>query len=270
MNNTMTVQKGTSTLKLAAPVRPPAVTRDGRAQAECASLLDAVRAGDPAEVMALLAAGADLDEKDGDGWTALMLVTVKGHLDVARELLNAGADLHAKNGKGWAALRLAVSMDDAEALRLLLEAGADVNSRDAVGDTALLQAAREGSIESLRLLLAHGADVNVSNDSGETALKSASCHGYHEIARLLRDAGASGQQAETGEAELFDDEELGQLMKQIEALAPAPAAPTETAAEQSPAPVAPAGGVLERLAAAVEALRPTVRAAPPRVSIAEA
>jgi len=279
MNNTAISQNGNSNLRLATNANLTGLTQRGGGQASAdsgphasASLLDAIRAGDPEEVKALLAAGADANVRDGEGWTALMLVTVKGHLEVARALLNAGADVHAKNQKGWAALRFAVSMDDAEALRLLLEAGADVNGQDAEGDTALMQAAREKSMESLKLLLAHGADVNVRNRSGETALKIAARHGYHEIIRALKEAGADsadGHHAEADEAGLFSDGELEQLMERIEGLTCA-AAPSETSVEQALVPVAPAPGVLERLAAALEALRPGVQAAAPRVSIPDA
>ena len=219
---------------------------------------------------ALLAAGADANVRDGEGWTALMLVTVKGHLDVARELLNAGADVQAKNQKGWTALRFAVSMDDAEALRLLLEAGAEVDEQDAEGDTALMQAAREKSMESLKMLLARGADVNVRNRSGETALKIAARHGYHEIIRTLKEAGAADVDGHNAEIEgLFSEGELQQLMEKIEGLTPV-ADPADSCGEQALVPAAPAPSVLERLATALEALRPGAQALAPKVSIADA
>jgi excisionase family DNA binding protein len=279
MNNTATGQNGTSNLRLAMTATLSGPTQHGNGQESAgsgphagAALLDAIRAGDPDEVKELLSAGADANVKDGEGWTALMLVTVKGQLDVARELLYAGADVHAKNQKGWTALRFAVSMDDAEALRLLLEAGADVNGRDAEGDTALMQAAREKSMASLRLLLAHGADVNVRNRSGETALKIATRHGYHEIVRALKEAGADGADGQNTEADgvgLFSEGELQQLMEKVEGLSPV-AAPADTSAEQALVSVAPAHGVLERLAAALEALRPGAQTAAPPVSIRDA
>src|SRR5205085_457594 len=156
------------------------------------------------------------------------------------------------------------------ALRLLLEAGADVNGQDAEGDTALMQAAREKSMESLRLLLAHGADVNVRNHSGETALKIAAHHGYHEIVRALKEAGAVGADGHNAGAEgLFSEVELQQLMEKVEGLTSV-AAPADTSAQQALVSVAPAPGVLERLAAALEALRPRVQTAAPPVSISDA
>jgi excisionase family DNA binding protein len=283
MSNTTAGQNGTSNLRLATATNLAEITQHGNGQGRAgaqagAALLEASREGDPDEVRALLAAGADPNVRDGEGWTALMLVTVKGHLDVARELLAAGADPHAQNHKGWTALRFAVSMDDAEALRLLLEAGADVNERDAAGATALMQAAREKSAESLRLLLAHGADVNVRDHSGETALMVAARYGYHEIVRALREAGADGAEDFKAEAQgLFSDNELQQLMEKVEGLSPVAGlagVPAEATAdgsvEQALAPVAATPGALERLAIALEALRSQQPAAAPRVSIADA
>jgi excisionase family DNA binding protein len=279
MNNTANGQNGTPNLRLATAANLTGLAQHGGGQGRPASgphagaaLLTAVRSGDHDEVKALLAAGADPNVSDDEGWTALMLVTVKGHLDVARELLTAGADVHAKNHKGWTALRFAVSMDDAEALRLLLETGADVNEPDAEGDTALMQAAREKSTESLRLLLANGADVNLRNRSGETALKIATSHGYHDIVRVLKEAGAGGADGPAAEADgvgLFSEGELQQLMEKIEGLSPV-AAPADTSGEQALVPAAPAPGVLERLAAALEALRPGAQPAARQVSIADA
>ena len=53
--------------------------------------------GDPAAVEALLDRGADVDAKDIDGRTALMLAIQNGHLDVVKALIAKGADVNAKD-----------------------------------------------------------------------------------------------------------------------------------------------------------------------------
>lgn len=297
MNGLSGNQNGKSTLSLAASrnlatlIQPASGEAfEDRAQAtppgkiKGTALPHAVREGDLPRVKELLAGGADPNTKDGDGWTTLMFATVKGHMEVARALLGAGADVRAKNAKGWTALRFAVSMDDTEAIRLLLEGGADVNDIDNEGDTALMQAAREKSIESLKLLLAHGADTGIRNYSGETALKIAARHGHPDIVHCLNEAGAVGEfgcNAETDEGELFSEGELEQLMRKIEGFAPL-SAPVESSVDssvdtsvdtsetQALAPTAaPTSSVLERLAAALEALRPVVQTAAVPASIAD-
>ncbi len=59
------------------------------------ALLDAVTAGDVDRVRKLLAAGADCNERDGDGATALMLAAHAGKLDMVNTLIDAGANVNA-------------------------------------------------------------------------------------------------------------------------------------------------------------------------------
>ena len=57
-------------------------------------LLDAVRAGQLAQVEQLLAKGADLDTRAIDGSTPLLLATQANRVDIARALIEAGADVN--------------------------------------------------------------------------------------------------------------------------------------------------------------------------------
>ena len=45
--------------------------------------------------------GANVNAKDNDGWTALMLATLYNHAETAELLLKHGADVNAKNNDGW-------------------------------------------------------------------------------------------------------------------------------------------------------------------------
>lgn len=67
----------------------------------------AADAGDLGELRRLLDGGADIDEKDNDGWTALHWVANQGHTACARFLLDSGADIDAEDVGGWTALYLA-------------------------------------------------------------------------------------------------------------------------------------------------------------------
>jgi len=49
----------------------------------------------------------DVDAKNNDGFTALMLVSFSGHDDIVKTLLDAGADKDAKCGKYITALTIA-------------------------------------------------------------------------------------------------------------------------------------------------------------------
>ncbi len=66
-----------------------------------------------------------------------MFVSSKGNLVVARLLIKKGADVNAKNNDGETALMLASLNGNFEAANLLIEKGADVNAKSNKGKTAL-------------------------------------------------------------------------------------------------------------------------------------
>lgn len=105
-------------------------------------LFVAVSFGDPAVIQALLAAGADVHERDGDRMTALHWAVLADHADVVKVLLAAGADVNAVDRFGYTPLLYAATVDfgDAETATMLLKAGADPNAKDKAGKTALAQA----------------------------------------------------------------------------------------------------------------------------------
>ena len=59
---------------------------------DCA-LIEAVKAGEYAKAEALIASGAEVNEQDEQGWTALNFAAGKGHLALVKLLLENGADL---------------------------------------------------------------------------------------------------------------------------------------------------------------------------------
>ncbi|MGO4556773.1 ankyrin repeat domain-containing protein, partial [Stenotrophomonas sp. 2YAF22] len=74
----------------------PACTATSRGDAD-AQLRDAASRGDVEAVREALDAGADLEARDGQGRTALLLATHGNNVDAARELIEAGADVNAKD-----------------------------------------------------------------------------------------------------------------------------------------------------------------------------
>ena len=59
----------------------------------------------------LLAPGANhnVNAKDKNGWTALMMAAVKGNVDCVKNLIAAGAEVNAKNKDGCTALMMAAA-----------------------------------------------------------------------------------------------------------------------------------------------------------------
>lgn len=179
---------------------------EGAAQA----LRDAVYDGDTEKIKSLLAAGADVNARGGQGTTLLMEAAGSSSANVheaVKLLLAAGAEVGAAIESGYMAGRTAL-MTAAESLgasaleivKLLLAAGADVKAKDKDGATALFGAAKSGNAnaaEIAKLLLAAGAQVNAASTdgaifAGETPLTLAAGNGNAgaEIVKLLLAAGA--------------------------------------------------------------------------------
>jgi ankyrin repeat protein len=124
---------------------PPSKKKRGQAArgqpAVSGRLLDAAREGNTAEVVRLLAAGADPNtyrnvagrnpSEEGVPVTALVVAAMLGYLEMARLLLDGGADPSLAAGSGFTPLIAATGKGHLEVLRLLLARGAPL---DAVRD----------------------------------------------------------------------------------------------------------------------------------------
>ena len=169
------------------------------------AFLFAVRAGAIDSALGLLKAGASVDERLGDGTSALVLAIGSTRYDLAALLVDQGADISAA-AQGWTPLHQIVwtrrpntgsnnpwpverdRIDSLSFARRLLERGADVNApitRDAdisvigrrrysdVGATPLWIASQTLDLPMMRLLVAHGADIDRPNGIGTTPLLAA-------------------------------------------------------------------------------------------------
>ena len=107
----------------------------------------------------LLDAGADIDAKDGRGFTPLMLAS---SLAVVELLLSRGANVHATNNEGRTVLhRLALFAWNHQSASALVAAGADIDAIDRYGNSPLMTALMAGYHKTGVELVKLGArDVN--------------------------------------------------------------------------------------------------------------
>jgi cytohesin len=100
----------------------------------------------------LLEQGVDVNAKNKDGDTSLVLVTAIGDLDLVELLLEAGANVNATGANGITPLMVSVEAGDDELAEILLSRGADVNAKAKGGWTSLVLACETGSTETIKLL----------------------------------------------------------------------------------------------------------------------
>ena len=112
-------------------------------------------------IRVLISEGANVNAKDKDGRTPLMLAAAKSSTPgIVALLLEKGAELEARSTYGWTPLMIAARNSSPEIVQLLLEKGAEVNVRDTDGKTPLMFAARNTngkSAEIKQLLINAGA-----------------------------------------------------------------------------------------------------------------
>jgi ankyrin repeat protein len=171
-------------------------------------LHDAARKGDLKKVQALLQSDPKLvNDKDNMGNTPLHVAALHGEVAIAQALLAAGADVNAKNGAGpftpgdmWAVISSSNHQDPVSLLtvhgvdqadmkngytpldlaafsvhylpmvKLLIDKGADVNAASSSGATPLFWAVLREQKDEVQYLVDHGANVNAADAYGDTIL----------------------------------------------------------------------------------------------------
>jgi len=123
-------------------------------------LADRIQSGDRRAALAMIAAGADINEAQPDGTTPLHWAAYRVDRELLNVLLKKGARPNAVNRYGASPLAEAVRVANAGMVGMLLEAGADANVANEDGQTALMLAARTGNVDVAKRLVQHGADVN--------------------------------------------------------------------------------------------------------------
>jgi uncharacterized protein len=215
---------GCCTCTLHAQVPPSAAEKSSYT-----GLLAAIRRGDPAQIEALIAKGAEPDVRDAHGRTPLHVAAYDGKHQAMRVLVNAGANPNALENDRYdivtiasvandvptlkvalalgasarnvtsrydgTALIAAAHLGHTEIVRTLIRAGAPLDHVNNLGWTALIESIVLGDggprhTATLRALIEAGANVNLADRNGHTPLALARARGYEAMVKLLRQAGA--------------------------------------------------------------------------------
>jgi ankyrin repeat protein len=171
---------------------PLAGLAPGQSGVDGLPLIAAARAADTTSARALLADGADVDRRYGDGTTALHWAAHRDAADLVGILLAAGADVNAADDHGVTALSLSCLNGNALVVEMLLSAGADANAARVNGETPLMTAAQVGNVDVVRALVAAGADPDATESTlAQTALMLAIAENQTPVAHLLIESGSS-------------------------------------------------------------------------------
>jgi ankyrin repeat protein len=161
------------------------------AAADDLRLVQAARAAEQAQAIALLGGGADPNQRSADGTTALHWAARNNDVTLGDRLLRAGAKPHLENRYGVTPIALACESGSAAMVERLLKAGVSANATGPYGETALHTCAFSGNTAAARVLIAAGASVDPGDSwRGQTPLMWAAAEGHPETMQLLIDAGA--------------------------------------------------------------------------------
>ncbi len=165
-----------------------------------APVADAAMRGDVEAVRMLLRGGADVNEAQGDGMTALHWAARLGNAELADVLIYAGASLSAGTRIGsYTPLHIATREGRAKVVEVLLDAGADPRSVSTnSGTTPLHLAARSGNVDIVSQLIEHGADIEARESAwGQTPLVFAAALNRVGAIEALLEAGADPNSSAT-------------------------------------------------------------------------
>ncbi len=153
--------------------------------------------GDVPLIERWIRAGANLNSRDSNRRTPLMVAVYARHTAAAETLIKAGADVNAFDHARYDALTIAAVINDAAMLKLLLASGANAQAITSPYDgTALIAAAHLGHVEVVKALIAAKAPLDHINNLGWTALIEAIVLGdggkrHTAVVKALIDGGAN-------------------------------------------------------------------------------
>lgn len=156
----------------------------------------AAHLGDVEAIRSLAEAGAEFEQRDGNGRTPAHVAAFASNDAALEALAAAGADMNALDDQLYDVLTIAAVANDPDMVSLALRLGNRPDLITSVYDgTALIAAAHLGHHEVVRRLIAGGAPLDHVNNLGWTALIEAVILGdggpdHIETVRALVTAGA--------------------------------------------------------------------------------
>lgn len=133
----------------------------------------------------LLALGAEVDTKNVNGETPLLIAALHGHDRICEILINAHAQIDAREKCGITALMYAAISSHESICKLLIASGAQINAKDNGGTSALTYATIRGHASTCKFLIDSGAQIDAKTNGGFSTLQQAVLYGNMTTIRTL-------------------------------------------------------------------------------------
>ena len=164
-------------------------------------LLAAASAGTLSDIDSAIENGANLQARDANGRTALLIAATENHVAVAKRLVDLGADVDALDDRHDTPWLVTGVTGSVAMLEVLLPANPDLTIRNRYGGISVIPASERGHVDYIRRVVQTDIDVNHVNDLGWTALLEAVILGdgttpYQQIVEILLAAGADPELAD--------------------------------------------------------------------------
>jgi len=176
--------------------RPPGANVNARDRNGRTPIIVAAFMRQPDAMRALAAAGADVNALDSDRYDMVTIAAVANDvptLEAAIAVGNRASNITSRYD--GTALIAASHLGHVEVVRVLIRAGAPLDHVNNLGWTALIESIVLGDggarhTATLRALVDAGANVNIADRNGLTPLHLAQANGYREMSDILSQAGA--------------------------------------------------------------------------------
>lgn len=132
----------------------------------------------------------DINVKNNNGDTVLMIAIRYNNRDIIKRILEESTiDINVKNNENISPLILAIRLGNEElAGELLKDKRTDINIKDDYGNTPLILASEQGEKNIVKMLINNpDTDIDIANDEGYTALYYARRNSHKVIVKWLED-----------------------------------------------------------------------------------
>lgn len=129
--------------------------------------------------------GCTSGKASSDKGAKLLAAAARNDTTAIRQLLKEGVNIECRDNNGRTPLMVATYQNHLAAARLLMASGADVNAQDHMRNSPFLYAGASGYLDIVKLCLQHHANFKVLNRYGGTALIPAAEKGHVEVVNLL-------------------------------------------------------------------------------------